>query len=271
MTAMTARSLCLLACLVILSTSAVAAQASAEKGWWWYETPPPKKEKTDEPAQVVAIRPSLQEIGKMETDMFMAYAERAKKIAVGNPSEDNVRHYYEVQEVARIKAVAFTNASQLIWQKYPDLTVAKDYPLAAPGRNAVTREKTEERERYLASAKDDFALLYFNSVTCSFCREQEGILDYFVGRFGWQVKPIEINERPDLAEKFQIHTTPTLLLVRRGTTDFIPVTVGVAAASEIEEKLYRGIRLLRGEVNTEDFGMYEYQEGGGFDPKRERR
>jgi conjugal transfer pilus assembly protein TraF len=161
--------------------------------------------------------------------------------------------------------VAFANASELVWQKYPELSVAKDAPLAAPGRNALTREMVAERDRLLARSREDFALLFFTSASCPFCAEQEAILAYLRERFGWTVKPIAVEREPALAESFAIQTTPSLLLIRRGSRDFLPVTAGVASASEIEARLYRGIRLLLGDVTPENFNLYDFQKGGGFD------
>jgi conjugal transfer pilus assembly protein TraF len=236
----------------------------AQKGWWWYEDPPPvHKEDKKQPSPLPAYTP--EQMWDMNADQLREYAEMIKKEAVRLPSEENVRRHYVVQDVIRRKAVAFANASELVWQKHPELSVAKDSPLAAPGRKAVTREKVEERERVLANGKEGFALLYFRSQRCSFCQEQEGILGYFRERFGWTIKPIDVDRRPELASSFGIQTTPSLLLIQRGSKEFIPVTAGVASASEIEAKLYRGIRLLRGEVSPENFNLYDFQKGGGFD------
>jgi conjugal transfer pilus assembly protein TraF len=265
------RKSALIVAFLLVQTLCLGRAHGAVKGWWWYETQPPVTEEKEKPAESKLQRYTPDQLANMDPDDFQQYAEKAKKDAVRQPTEENVMHYYEVQEVARTKAVAFANASQLIWQKYPNLSVAKDYPIATPGRNALTRQQSEERERFLAQARDEFALLYFRSNSCGFCSEQDGILSFFTERYGWQVKSIEIDEQPGLAGKFNIQTTPTLVLIHRDSPDFIPVTAGVASASEIEEKLYRGIRLLKGEVGTEDFGLYEFQRGGGFDPKRERR
>ncbi|MBE0574409.1 MAG: conjugal transfer protein TraF [Desulfuromonadales bacterium] len=254
--------------LVILLGSSVSGadvyRKEAQKGWWWYEDPPPvrQEEKPQHPA-LPAFTP--EQLWTMDADQLREYAEEIKKEAVRLPSEENVRRHYVVQDVIRRKAVAFANASEVVWQKHPELSVAKDSPLAAPGRKAVTREKVEERERVLANSRERFALLYFRSEGCSFCQEQEGILGYFRERFGWTIKPIDVDARPDLASRFGIQTTPALFLIQRGSNEFIPVTAGVASASEIETKLYRGIRLLRGEVSPENFNLYDFQKGGGFD------
>jgi len=256
--------------LLCLSQPAWAAVygSEAKRGWWWYEDPPVQEEKkklerTEQPSLPTY---SPEELWNLHPDAFQEYAEAVKKEAVRDPSEAKVKHYYEVQEVARKKALAFANASEYIWQKHPELTVAKDYPVAAPGRNALTRQQVEERDRVIRSAREDFALLYFQSLGCPFCAEQEGILGYFLDKFAWTVKRIDIDREPATAGRFNVVTTPTLLLIHRGTPDFLPVSAGVASATEIEEKLYRGIRLLRGEIGPADFNLYEFQRGGGFDP-----
>ena len=96
------------------------------------------------------------QLANMDPDDFQQYAERAKKDAVRQPTEENGMHYYEVQEVARTNAVVFANASQLIWQKYPNLSVAKDYSIATPGRNALTRQQSGEWEWFLAKTRAEF-------------------------------------------------------------------------------------------------------------------
>jgi conjugal transfer pilus assembly protein TraF len=256
--------------LLFLSQPALAAVygSEAKRGWWWYEDPPAQEGKKGPEKEVASAPPAYtpEELWNLHPDAFQEYAEGVKKEAVRDPSEAKVKHYYEVQEVARKKALAFANASEYIWQKHPELTVAKDYPVAAPGRNALTRQQVEERDRVIRSAREDFALLYFHSLGCSFCTEQEGILGYFLGKFGWTVKRIDIDREPATAGRFNIVTTPTLLLIHRGTPDSLPISAGVASATEIEEKLYRGIRLLRGEIGPADFNLYEFQRGGGFDP-----
>jgi len=35
----------------------------------------------------------------------------------------------------------------------------------------------------------------------------------------------------------------------------------------MEERIYRGIRLLEGETNVENYSTYDYQKGGALDPQ----
>lgn len=250
--------------LLLVPGRSWAYHAEVGKGWWWYEDPP-ETEPENKPKEHSLPDYSPEELWTMDPDRLRDYAETVKKEAVRLPSEANVRRHYQVQDIIRRKAVAFANASELVWQKHPELSVAKDVPMAAPGRNAVTREKVEEREQMLAAGRDEFALLYFRAEGCPFCEEQEAILGYFRKRFGWNMKVIDIDQNPALAGRLGVETAPTLMLIRRGSPDYLPITVGVASAAEIEARLYRGIRLLRGEVTPENFNLYDFQKGGGFD------
>ena len=87
------------------------------------------------------------------------------KKAVQSPTEQNVKDYYAVMDIARRKSLAFTNVAAFVWQKYPELSTAKDYPVAAPGRNAFVRQSLSEVETTIRNAETDFALLYFFSPT----------------------------------------------------------------------------------------------------------
>lgn len=253
------------ALLLPVHTSAKVYGEAGQKGWWWYEDPPKQQQKKEEqPPPEIPVY-TLEQMANMDTDQLREHAEEILKEAVREPSEANVRHYYFVQDVIRRKALAFTNASELVWQKYPELSIAKDDPLAAPGRTAVTRQRLAEQEQTLAQARDDFALLYFRSEGCPFCQEQETILQYFMDKYGWQIKPIDIDRQPELASRFGIVTTPSLLLIQQGSQNYLPVTTGVASGSEITTKLHRGIRLLRGETTPDNFNLYDFQQGGGFD------
>lgn len=267
--------LSLLLALVLLNPSTASAiyDQPAKRGWWWYESPPAQSEEEEMPAsaptpgsEASPARLSPQILWDLHPDAFQAYMQAVEKEAIRRPTEDNVHHYYAVQSIARRKASAFTHVSEYVWQKYPELSVAKDYPLAAPGRAALTGAQVAERQALLAQAREEFALLYFHSPNCSFCREQEMILRHFTERLGWTVRPVDTERRPDLAARFGVETVPALLLIHRDSPDYLPVAAGVASVSEIEGRLYRGIRWLRGQVGPEDFGLYEFQRGGGFDP-----
>lgn len=206
----------------------------------------------------------------MHPDQFLELAENVKKQAVQRPTEENVKNYYEVQEVARKKALAFTNVAQYVWQKYPELSTKKDYPITTPGNLSRVAQISNERQRKLQESRNDFAMVYFSQHGCSYCAEQGKILEWFSKTTGWQVKEVNIQENPGFASKFNIETTPTIILIQKGKPDYFPVSAGVISSEEIEDKTYRAVRLLKGEITPEEYSLYDFQRGGGYDIKKGR-
>ena len=45
------------------------------------------------------------------------------------------------------------------------------------------------------------------------------------------------------------------------------VSSGVVSLPDIEERIYRGVRLLEGETTVDSYSTYDYQKGGVRDPK----
>lgn len=268
----------LIAALTLVSFAATAEAgyySDSGKGWWWYQKEPDKQEemenepKTKKAKKAPALSDySYDEIWNMHPDDFEKFGEALKRKAVQYPSEENVKDYFEVQEIARKKALAFTNVAQYVWQKYPELTTAKDYPIATPGNLSRVGQIKEEKTRKLRDNREEFALIYFYKTDCGYCQQQQPIIDWFTSTTGWQVKRIDIEENPGLAGRFAVEVTPTMILIQKGNQNSFPVSSGLITAEEIEDKTYRAVRLLKGEITPEEFSLYDFQRGGGFDVKR---
>ena len=243
-----------------------------KQGWWWYEREPEKKEEKKEPEKAPNPAPSLsdhttEELWNMHPDEFQALLMSLQKKAVRSPTIENVKEYYTIQDIARRKALAFANVAALVVQKYPELSLEGDFPNALPGKAAKVRQQAAEISQKIEQSKEDFALLYFFSPTCHFCAEQNDILRFFLEKYrGWQIRKIDISRNADLAEEFKVRAVPFLMLIHKNSKDFMPVSIGVVALTDMEERLYRGIRVLGKEITPEEFSMYEFQRGGGFDP-----
>jgi conjugal transfer pilus assembly protein TraF len=145
----------------------------AKRGWWWYQKEPVKqkeKKKEEEKAPTAAPVPELKnytmkDLWEMPPSKFRPLMKALLDKAIQDPTASNVRDYYVVLDIARRKSLAFTNVAAYVWQKYPRLSTGKDYPVAAPGRNAMFSEQYSDVERTIEAARDDFALLYFYSPT----------------------------------------------------------------------------------------------------------
>lgn len=246
-------------------------------GWWWYDREPPKQQeekkptiKNPEPDKKARKYKSLKgitekkmwnmdpkDLGELWDDM------RAR--AFRKPTEQNVRDFWKVNEVTRKKAYAFTAVSDYAWQKNPELTTKSDYPITNPGRIAqITMSESEKRSTLIAN-RETFALVMFTKPGCGYCTEQAGILNWFTQTTGWTVKAVDITQNPAMASRFGISITPTIILVQKGNQDYFPVTAGVASADEITDRTFKAVRVLKKEVSPEQFDLYDFQRGGGYD------
>lgn len=276
----------------LLIVMAVATPSHADfnpnsgHGYWWYErdavpepqpqedtpetSPEPKKEVKPEPKPKQKQYPSLSDytydqIWDMDPEDFQQLFDRFRAKAIRQPSEDNVKEYYQISEIARKKALAFSNASEFVWQKYPELTTKADYPITVPGNQAKQAMETTERRRVLQQNRDEFALVVMTKPGCGYCDAQAKILKWFTGSTGWVVKTVDISRQPEFARKFGITTTPSLIMIQKGNQGYMPVSAGVASVDEIERKTYYAIRYLKGQTTPQDYSLYDFQTGGGFD------
>ena len=210
---------------------------------------------------------STEELWTLYPDDFQQLLNGLQKKAVQYPTEQNILEYLSIQDIARRKALAYANATQYVTQKRADLfTLNQVYPVSTPGVAARVRLQQDEISRTIDAARSDHALLFFVAPGCGFCTQQAEILAHFVDRHGWQVRPVDITAQPDLALRFKVSVTPTLLLIRQDRQESMAIATGVVTLPEIERKLAQAIRFLRGDTAPDSFTTYEFQKGSALDP-----
>jgi len=275
-------SLVLLAAPVWSGTSAPSVTTSfyqeSKHGWFWYEDPASMTQQEEEPTaepkatatvprDVSLAQYSTETLWNLHPDDFQQLLNGLQKKAVQYPTEQNILEYLSIQDIARRKALAYANAAQYITQKRADLfNVSQVYPTSSPGAVARVQMQQDEITGTIREAREDHALLFFVAPGCGFCEKQAEILAYFVEKYGWQVKPVDIERKLDLALRFNITTTPTLLLIRQDREASMPIATGVATLPEIERNLYQAIRSMRGDTSMESFTTYDFQKGSALDP-----
>jgi len=276
---MTRTILSAIAFLIALSSAVNADYYSDSKqGWWWYDRDKKQEETAEEkepdegPKQKKKAKkyPSLKEytyeqMWDMDPAEFQELFDGFRAKAVRRPTENNVKEYYQMSEIARKKALAFTNTSDYVWQKYPELSVKADYPVTPPGMIAKSSMEKKERKQILQQNRDNFALVVFTKPGCSYCETEDKILKWFSSNTGWVVKNVDITQQPGMAARFGISITPTLIMIQKGNQDYTPISAGVVTAEELEDRTYRTVRLMRGDTTPDQYSLHEFQRGGGFD------
>ena len=171
-----------------------------------------------------------------------------------------------VKDVTRRKALAVAQMHSFMLLKNPSLNMNTVRAVSTFARDTEAKARQQELNRVLAQARTRYALLYFRSETCIYCREQDSALKFFQVNTGWKVKVIDVDKQPRVANRMNVTMTPTILLIKRNSDDYMPVGVGATAADQLSGNIYRAVRLLEGDVTPEQFFMYEYDKGGLMDP-----
>lgn len=242
---------------------------NTRQGWFWYQDPPVKEEDPrGKPGKILSLDAyAIEDLWNMHPDDFQNLLNGLQKQAVQFPSEHNVLQYLTIQDIARRKALAYTHTASYVTQKYSNLfSMNQVYPTAGPGVTARVQMQRDEIAETIGLGKDDHALLFFINPRCSYCEKQKQILAYFIEKYRWQIRTVDIDKEPDAAMRFNITVTPTLLLIKKGLDQSMPIATGVVTLSELERKLYQALRYLQGTRTGENFLLYDFQKNSALDP-----
>lgn len=269
-------ALCAALCAALAAPAAAAESHGyhdgVRRGWYWYEKQKaPAPEAPEGAAAAPKTYPSLRGVTNrrlwdMDPDEFRALQEGIQKKAVRDPSPENIAEMMRVNDIARRKSLAYMNAMQAFLQSNPQYDMRTVYPDAAPGRRALAGQRMDEVSGRLAAEKGAYGLIYFHAPGCRYCEAQSGILDWFRREYGWDIRGYDVKERPDLARAFGVETVPSLFLIARRDGAHIPVAAGVVSVDEISERLYRGVRLLAGEITPEQYTTWGGEDAWALQP-----
>ncbi len=246
-----------------------------DKGYYNYEIVPEEPEEDPLPEEAPpAPAPEMQpppkytykELFNMHPDQFKAYDENVTKWAVMTRKEEDILRYLEAKDIARRRAVAFASVVQYTGQKNNQYSNDDVFPVALPGRMAAKRSQLADIDRVIASAKEEFAIIMFSQQGCSFCDAQSSILKFFESNYQWAIRKIDIQAYPNMAIEYGIEQTPSLIILQGDTGETMPIATGVVSMEELRSRVYRTIRIMRGEVKPEQYNTFDYEKGSGSDP-----
>ena len=238
-----------------------------KQGWWWYQQEPEEDPKTPEKKRLPEMKDfSYQQLWNMYPDDFHELLNTFMKKAVQKPDEKTVMDYLMMQDIARRKSLAFAAVMSYVNQKNQELGTQSVYPFTAPGQSAMVSMRVRAQEQTLAGAREQFALIMFTRKGCDFCVAQASILEFFVNKYGWPVRAVDMDDNPNMAAKFNITMAPTLIMVDKDSKQSIPISVGVMSMSDLVLKIYRSVRFMRGEITPQQWFMHDFERGKSNDP-----
>nr|WP_240502308.1 conjugal transfer protein TraF [Sphingomonas panacis] len=255
----------------MLAASAAAAQTAraereARTGYWWYQAPPKPVEKAEDPeALVKPAIPPMAELATWTPPKIRKLIEQQRDYAATVLTVDAVSDFWRLQDFARRKARAFAGVTQIAMLQHPELNAKSANPMVGDARDQLSAYKNDVRRQYLRGHAQEFALVMFSRSTCGYCRVQWPIVQRFQEEMGWQVTLMDIDRRPELAQRFGVEITPTTMIIRRGSQQRMVIASGVEAYPNLIQMAYQAVRLLAGDIRPEQFMTGAGEEDGFFD------
>ena len=260
------RAALLLAAALVPAMPAPAQAADQRTGYWWYQAPPgPADDEADPDALMKPAIPPMAELATWTPPKIRNLIEQQRDYAATVLTVDAVADFWRLQDFARRKARAFAGVTQIAMLQNPELNAKSANPMVGEARDQLSAQKDQVRRQYLRGRANEFALVMFSRSTCGYCRVQWPIVQRFQEEMGWQVTLIDIERRPELAQRFGVEITPTTMVIRRNSQQRMVIASGVEAYPNLIQTAYQAVRLLAGDIRPEQFLTGAGEEDGFFD------
>ncbi|HEX7856802.1 MAG TPA: conjugal transfer protein TraF [Sphingobium sp.] len=246
--------------------ASAASGADNRLGYWWYAPPPvAPAEGPDPDALVKPAIPPMAELATWTPPKIRKLIEQQRDYAATVLTVEAVSDFWRLEDFARRKARAFAGVTQIAMLQHPELNSKSANPMVGDARDQLLAQKDGVRRGYLRAHGNEFALVMFSRSTCGYCRVQWPIVQRFQDEMGWQVTMMDIDQRPDVGSRFGVDTTPTTMVIRRGSRQRMVIATGVEAYPNLIQTAYQAVRLLTGDIRPEQFLTGAGEENGFFD------
>lgn len=166
-------------------------------GTWFYchddETAP----ETQAPEQMPAGAARADDQDMAAAEKFKADMERARLIAVWNPTDENVRRYYAFEQQTMAKSGTFADvARRMVWSD-PNLDYTLQRPIGDAAKTEWVDTRNTDRDLFFRGIYDQIGIFYIYRGSCAPCRAASPIVRAFGQRFGVKIKPISTDGAPN--------------------------------------------------------------------------
>ena len=215
------------------------------EGWFWYRDPPPPKARPAQKAPATPARP--RELADFEA--MQQRLETLKRVAVMNPTDDNLMAYMRFQRMVMDRSQVFADRWQrLVWRE-PSLDYASEgrptNTLAIAAFDERQRERDTAAVRQLAATH---GLVFVFRSDCPFCHRFAPVLKRFAQTHGLTVLAVSLDggtlpeypdARPDngIAARLNARAVPALYLTQPSRREFRPVGFGLMSDTDLLERI----------------------------------
>jgi conjugal transfer pilus assembly protein TraF len=175
--------------------------------------------------------------------------ETLKRVAVMNPTDDNLMAYMRFQRMVMDRSQVFADRWQrLVWRE-PSLDYASDGRPTNTLAIAAFDERQKERDtatvRQLATTH---GLIFVFRSDCPFCHRFAPVLKRFAQQHGLTVLAVSLdggtlpeypNARPDngIAARLNARAVPAIYLTQPSRREFRPVSFGLMSDTDLLERI----------------------------------
>ncbi len=254
-----------------------------EEGWFWYQQEPEPEEPEEiqvQPPVVVASQPEQpkeepkKEEPKKEEEKPVVIAESSgddkpsipvgsvewikvnlenyKRMALDNPTVENLRAYMYMQRLAMDRAEEFAHAGQLAVHGDPFLDETTKGPI---GGGMAVRNRFYAQDRNKELLKDIFAkvgIFFVFKNKCEMCNEQANLLQIAQRIYNVKVKAVSIDQPdpdskiaqmfpdykviPEVMSKLNIYAVPSTFAIDEKTASITPIVQGVLTLDDLTSR-----------------------------------
>jgi len=239
-----------------LATSQVLAGWHDRKaeGWAWYEDkskPHEIEEEAPEEDKAPPASPPMlseQEIAAERVKEIRKDLEQRLALALLQPTPENIASYLERQKRWVDHSALFsTNWTRLVMSR-PDLDQTLTTPVSQYGQFTYKEQQAKKRSDLIKELATTHGLFFFFKGDCSYAQAFAPILKQFELRNSWAILPISLDgkglsEYPasekdaNLAEAFEVTTSPALFVVNSETNEITPIGYGLLTLDQIETNI----------------------------------
>ncbi len=218
-----------------------------ERGWFWKNVcVEEEKKKEKEEKEDLVVRIPWNKLDQMKPSEIRKLGEKAREIAVANPTYENVKEYYRLQVWMLKKAEKFQKVASLVTMTDPEVaSFAGMIADTKPSRTAYLSAEREKMYRKVLSYKDRAGLLVAVKKGCPYCKAfKDMVRTYFIPRTGWSIKYIDIEENPGFAVNLQVYAVPDIFLAVMGEKPFVlRIATGFVSYETLIERIYMGLEV----------------------------
>lgn len=228
-------------------------RCDASKFNWYCDEDPTPPKPADKPAAARPANPrgpvpvATKDIKTAE--QMRVELKRREDVAVMNPSDQNLREYLELWQMAQDKGAVFADSWRRVVWTNPDL----DYSLRRPVSNASVKQfdaqlEGRQDDQLRALAKEHGLIFFFRS-DCPYCHQMAPVLKMLQAKYGIEVLGVTVDGGglPDFptpqdgrskAAAWGVERVPALFIGSKANGDHAAIGFGGMALSEIVQRIF---------------------------------